>query len=392
MKLFRDLVVVEIAGSIAGAYATKLFSDFGARVVKVEPPGGDSSRWTGPLTRTGQSTEFAYLNTGKASLGIDASSRTGREVLRKLCSQADVLVESFCPGPANPIDDEITRHSQLIRARVSPFGLTGPYAQYRSTPFTDFAVAGHMYLTGEPDREPLQGAPNQSLYASGTHAFIGCLAAIVARENNGPGQDIDVSHFEVMASLHQWTTVRFTHGGVIQRRVGNRYGSLHPSTIYQCRDGYVAFAAVGNESLGRFLSLIEMDHLLEDPRFVSGAARFTNADEFDAIIEPWMMDHSVDEVVQMGQAVRAPVAPVNTPEDLLRDAHLQARDFWVTPAGIAGNPKYPGPPFRMSDHQWSLHPAPGIGVGSAPWVQNLTADGTLLELAGIVRTDPNGDS
>ncbi|MGE0597966.1 MAG: CaiB/BaiF CoA transferase family protein [Dehalococcoidia bacterium] len=365
MKPFEELTIIEIAGSVAGAYAGKLYSDYGAKVVKVEPLEGDPSRTAGPLLAGGMGTEFAYLNTGKSSLALDVRSSPGSDVLRRLCTGADVLVESFSPGPAEPLPDAITRHEELIRVRVSPFGLTGPYSRYRSTPFTDFAVSGHMYLTGEPDREPLQGAPNQTLYASGAHAFVGSLAALIARDENGAGQDVDVSHFEVMASLHQWTTVRYTHGGVIQRRVGNRYGSLHPSTIYRCKDGYVAFAAVGNESLSRFLAVVGMEYLLEDERFASGAARFTNADAFDAIIEPWMLEHSVAEVVELGQGVRAPVAPVNDMNDLLADAHLNYREFWAHPDGEEDSLRYPGPPFRMSGHPWALKHAPKLNEVAA---------------------------
>ncbi|MGE3074426.1 MAG: CaiB/BaiF CoA transferase family protein [Dehalococcoidia bacterium] len=360
MKPFNELTIVEVAGSIAGSYAGKMFSDFGARVIKVEPPGGDPSRTAGPLLPDGMSAEFAYLNTGKSSLALDTSSVSGSDMLRKLSAAADVLLESFSPGPAQPLPDEVTQHPQLIRVRVSPFGLSGPYSNYRSSPFTDFAISGHMYLTGEPSREPLQGAPNQTLYASGAHAFVGSLAALIARDEIETGQDIDVSHFEVMASLHQWTTVRYTHGGVIQRRVGNRYGSLHPSTIYRCKDGWVAFAAVGNESLGRILAVIGMEHLLDEERFASGAARFTHADEFDAIMEPWMLEHSVAEVVALGQGVRAPVAPVNSLKDLLTDDHLNARNFWTSPTDEGADLKYPGPPFRMSGHTWSLRSAPAI--------------------------------
>ncbi len=389
MKPFNELTVVEISGSVAGAYAGKLFADYGARVVTVEPPTGDPQRWTGPLSQGGMSTAFQYLNTGKSSLGLDASTRSGRDVLRRICSSADVVIESFSPGPPTPLTDDVTAHPLVVRVRISPFGLNGPYSAHRSTAFTDFAVSGHMYLTGEPGREPLQGAPGQSLYASGAHGYIGALTAVLARERTGRGQDVDVSHFEVMASLHQWTTVRYTHGGVIQTRVGNRYGSLHPSTIYQCKNGYVAFGAVGNEPLSRFLSLIGMEDLLQDEGFATGSARFANADAFDAIIGPWMLEHTVGEVVELGQSIRAAVAPVNEIRDLLADEHLNARRFWSRPAFDGDDTSYPGPPFRMSEHQWELKPAPDVGTGSSRWVLEGVDARSLLQEAGQLRVDPN---
>lgn len=359
-KPFEQLRIVEIAGSPAGAYTAKLFADYGAVVVKVEPPGGDPLRSAGAHGAAGTSPLFRYLNTGKASLALDLSSAEGERILRELCRNADVIIESFSPGPPAPLADDLTHHDQVVRVRISPFGLTGEWSKRRSTPFTDFAASGHMFLTGEPDREPLQGAPNQTLFAAGTHGYIGALAALTARDRTGRGQDIDVSHFEVMTSLHQWTTVRYTHSGVIQRRAGNRYGSLHPSTIYRCSDGYVAFGAVGNEPLSRFLALIGMDHLLEDERFASGSARFANADEFDAILGDWMLAHTVAEVIELGQAIRAPVGPVNTIEALLDEPHLRARDFWRHPEDDESAVRYPGPPFRMSAHPWRLRTAPPL--------------------------------
>lgn len=391
MKAFHELVIVEMAGAASGAYAAKLFADFGAQVVIVEPPGGDAARWTG--ASAGQSSAaFTYLNTGKSSLAVDAKTATGEDLLRRVCQRADVIIESFSPGPAEPLPDSVTSNEPTVRVRISPFGLDGPSSSYRSTPFTDFAVAGHMFLTGEPDRTPLQGAPDQSLFAAGTHAYIGALTALIAREATGRGQDIDISHFEVMTSLHQWTTVRYTHGGVIQTRVGNRYGSLHPSTLYECADGWVAFGAVGNEPLLRFLSLVGMESMLEDQRFASGAARFANADAFDAILGPWMKEHTVAEVVSLGQAIRAAVAPVNDLENLLADEHLAARRFWAQPEDSedsAGEVRYPGPPFRMSGHVWALRRAPEAGAGSDRW-HGLSADAAaVLRRAGMLRSDPH---
>ena len=378
VKPFNELLVVEIAGSIAGAYAGKLFSDHGARVVKIEPPGGDSMRTVGMLAADGVSTLFHSLNTGKQSIELDITSEPGQADLRELCQVADVVIESSSPGPLVPLGDALTGGPGRVRLRISPFGLDGPYAGWHSTPFTDFAVSGHMYLTGEPDREPLQGAGPQALYASGTYGFIGAMTSLLARDRLRSGQDVDVSHFETMTSLHQWTTVRYTHGGVVQRRAGNRYGSLHPSTIYECNDGFVAFGAVGNESLGRFLAVVGMGDLLDDPRFESGAKRFDNADEFDAILGAWMREHSVAEVVRIAQEVRAPVAPVQTISGILADEHLNARNFWRTPP--AETWRYPGPPFRMSGRAWRLAASPGLG------------DTTVAEAVGSTRSWDPGDN
>ena len=358
VKPFSELVVLELAGSVAGGFAGKLFADYGATVLIVEPAGGSPQRAVGERWQ-GMGTLFAYLNTGKRSVALDVTTATGKGLLRRLVDRADVVIESASPDPLRPVTAEI-EGERLVRLYISPFGLTGPYAGYRSTPFTDYAIAGQMFLNGEPDREPIQGACRQTEYQAGAYGFIGAMAALWERERSGRGQTVDVSHMEGMASLHQWTTVRYTHGGFIQRRVGNRYDTTHPITIYPCKDGHVAVSAPRDDQLERFLAGAGLSHLVEDPRFANGVARLQHAGEFDEQLLPWLMEHTVDEIVSLGQALRVPVGPVPGLLGLLEDPHLAARDFWCT-LGDDTAIRYPGPPFRMSGHHWALGSPPMLG-------------------------------
>ena len=363
MRRFQDLTVIELAGDVAGAYAAKLFADLGARVLKVEPPGGDPSRQVGETildkSPAGQvSAQFAALNTGKQSMILDLSVSPGRATLSRLLESADVVIESSTPAPLYPVTAGLG-HSRLVRLYVSSFGLSGPYAGFRSTAFTDFAAGGQMYLTGEPDREPLQGAGSQPHFAAATYGFSGALVALLAREQTGRGQTVDVSRMETMASLHQWTTVRYTHGGFVQRRIGNRYDSTHPITIYPCKGGHVAISGSSDAQTERLLAVAGLSHLLEDPRFVNGVARLLNADAFDEQLKPWLTAHTSEEITTISQTVRVPVDGVPTLLELLRSPHLAARDFWHTVEGFPGL-RFAGPPFRMSRHPWSLRRSPGL--------------------------------
>ncbi len=358
MKAFQELVVVELAGSLAGAYAGKLFSDYGAQVVKVEPRGGDPARLRGESWR-GIGTEFAYLNTGKQSLVLDVTQAKGWDTLGTLLAGADVVVESSSPEPLEPVTAGIDC-AGLTKVFISPFGLNGPYSHYKSTPFTDYASGGHMYLNGEPHREPIQGAGAQPLYAAGAHAFIGAMAALRAREATGRGQLVEVSHMETMASLHQWTTVRYSHGGKIQRRVGNKYDTMHPITIYPCKDGHVAISAPAEEQCRNLLVVAELTDLIEEERFSNGALRLQNGEAFDEALLPWLLAHTAEEIVSICQAVRVPVGPVPTMLGLLEDAHLADRNFWRRVAD--DEPLlFPGPPFRLSAHEWNLTRPPRLG-------------------------------
>jgi CoA:oxalate CoA-transferase len=403
---FNELVIVELAGSVAGCYAGKLFADLGARVLKVEPAAGDPLRVEGEPLHGRMGTVFAALNTGKESVALDVHTATGRAILDRLLDRADLVIESASPGPLRPVTnptvssrrrasaetaanpggqerDTETSHPHLVKLYISPFGLTGPYAGYRSTSFTDYAIGGHMYLTGEPERAPLQGAGRQPEYQAGVYSFIGAMAALWAREETGQGQTVDVSHMEGMASLHQWTTVRYTHGGFVQRRIGNRYDSTHPITIYPCQDGHVGISAANDPQTERLLAVAGLSHLLDDPRFANGVARLQHADAFDAELMPWLMAHTAAEIVTIAQTARVPVGPVPAMLELLKDEHLAARDFWVTPEGPE-ELRYPGPPFRLSDHPWALRRAPEAGASTRAVLREAGVSGhDALRQAGI---------
>ena len=384
IKPFESLVIVELAGSVAGAYAGKLFAGFGATVLKVEPPGGDPMRSVGePLD--GMGTTFAYLNTGKSSVVIDMSEASGRAKLQTLLRTADAVIESASPGPLVPLA-RANETPGLIKAFVSPFGLSGPYANYRSTSLTDFAAGGQMYLTGEPDREPLQGAGPQAQYAAALHAFIGILAALRHRGATGEGQEIEVSHMETMASLHQWTSVRWTHGGRIQRRIGNRYDTLHPVTLYACRDGFVAVSASTEDQAERLMAVAGVGEMHDDPRFRGGAARLVNAEAFDELLAPWLMSHTAAELVEIGQTARIPVAPAPGLLELVADPHLDARGFWQRPIGETDGPRYPGPPFRISGIPWRLSPAPQLGEGAVDDMPPTPVAGRIADETGATPT------
>jgi crotonobetainyl-CoA:carnitine CoA-transferase CaiB-like acyl-CoA transferase len=386
---FQDLVVVEIAGSVAGGYAGKLFAGFGATVLLIEPPGGAEQRRAGEaLGEFG--TLFAYLATGKRSICLDLGVASGRALLERLLQRADVVIESSSPEPLAPVT-RARVDERLVRLYISPFGLTGPYSGYRSTPFTDYAAGGQMFLTGEPDREPLQGAGRQPEYAAGTYGFIATMAALRYRAQSGAGQTIDVSHMEAMASMHQWTSVKYTHTGTIEHRIGNRYSSAHPITIYPCKDGFVAISAAGDESTARLLAVMGYTHLLDDPRFASGLDRLDNYAAFDAEIQPWLLEHTVAEIVGIAQDVRVPVGPVPGMLALLEDAHLASRDFWDT-LEVAGRPlRFPGAPFRLSRHPWQVAPPPRAGESTRAALEESGASRLdALRQAGVIGVSANG--
>ena len=347
MKPFQELQIVEIAGSQAGAFAAKLFADYGASVVKVEPPGGDPLRIRGEACGEIGS-EFAFLNTSKRSISLDLNTDAGLGGLEPLLAKADVVVESSAPDPLQPLNDGLGS-DQLIRARVSPFGSSGPYAGYRSTVFTDDAIGGHLFASGDPERAPLKRAGLHTQMQAGMHTFIGCMAALHARERTGRGQTVEVAHLEGMAALHQHTTTMWTHGQHILQREGNaQAGPWHPAGVYECQDGYIFLGHAVGVKLVPFVQALGYGHLFEDPRFATDGSRGAHKREFDAALQQRLLEMTVEAVTEIGRATFSPIGPVPPMLEVLQDEQFEAREFWVE----LGEPslKFPRGPFLIEGH------------------------------------------
>jgi crotonobetainyl-CoA:carnitine CoA-transferase CaiB-like acyl-CoA transferase len=350
MKRFQDLRIVEITGSAAGSYASKLFADYGASVFRIEPREGAPDLHEGEDWH-GIGTTYAYLNTSKRRLQLDLHDEPARRQLDKLLAAADVLIESSSPDPLTLVTTPgISQggHQHLVRTQISPFGSFGPYSQFRSNSFTDDAIGGHLYVNGERDREPIRRPGLHSLFQAGVHAYIGTIAALWARDRKTRGQTVEVAHLDGLASLHQHTTTMWTQAGHIIQRVGNRQpGPWHPVGCYPCKDGYVHLALASGVKLADFLAAAGIGHLLDDPRFGDDHQRGAHKDEFDEALIPWLMEHTVDEIVEIGQSVFAPVGRVPTMLELLNDPHLAARDYWCSIEGES-TLQLPRGPFHIS--------------------------------------------
>jgi crotonobetainyl-CoA:carnitine CoA-transferase CaiB-like acyl-CoA transferase len=364
--------VVDLAQGVGASYCGKLLACFGADVVKVEPPGGGRDRAPGPGDGEWNAA-FLFLNTGKRSSVIDATAAQGRQALEELLTGADIVLtdegsqavlgERF--GAMRLHDD----YPGLIHADVSAFGPGGPYAGWAATPLTVYALGGYMYLTGDEDREPLQGPGPQPGYMAGAQAFAGVLLALLARAD-GHGQRIDVSELEALACAHQWTVARYSYSGMIQRRIGNRYDSGHPITLYRCKGGYVSVGASNDEQAGRLAQLVGLPDLVTDERFATSISRLVNADAYDEIIQPWMDERTKDEITDVCQEWRIPCAPVSTLQDILHHPQLDYRKFWQRLDGPGGTRLiYPGPPFGMSETPGRIEPPPDLGDSPAPIVR-----------------------
>ena len=324
VKPLRDLVVVEIAGSMAGAYCAKMFVDGGADVRLA------GERTLGPH-------QSAYLHQGKTPASVsDIDFR-----------RVDVIIESSAPDPLVPLPIDAP---SAVRVRISPFG-RGPHAHWRSTDLVDYALSGHSYLYGHPDREPLRGPPDQPAVASGLYGFVGAMAALLARDRVGGGQTVEVSHLQVMVALHQVTLLRWQATRNILRRMGNRYtGQGQPNGPYPCSDGWISICGVTEPQVEALLAVTGLMHLRERPEITSLMDFQSHPEILDEPLTEWLSKQRVDEVVELFQAMRIPTSPLLDTAELLDDPQLAARGFFKP---MASNPdvRVPGLPFTLSHHQ-----------------------------------------
>ncbi len=363
--MIEGLTVVELAGSVAGGYAAKLLADFGARVHVV----GEVSR-----PRWGSTAGMSlYLDRAKSVAG-DLGDRD----LAMLIAESDVVIESSAPDPLASTLDRYQPDSRRVDVAISPFGSAGPLANHRSTDLTDQAIAGHLYLNGDPDREPLQGPDHQVAYAAGAHAAIGALAAVQARLRTGRGQRVEVTHHEVMTALHQFTLLRQTHNGDILRRMGNRYaGPGQPAGVYRCGDGLISLIAPRGDQLESIIAVTGLDHLLELPGVDGVYGLMHHPTLLDEHLGAWLRDQDLQDTIELFQAMRIPAGSVSTIDDLLEDDHLGLRGFWSRVEHEGRTVRVPGPAASITaaaeptapteSMSGSAGPAPGsVGLGDGP--------------------------
>jgi crotonobetainyl-CoA:carnitine CoA-transferase CaiB-like acyl-CoA transferase len=382
-QALAGLRVVDISQGIAGPYATKLLADAGALVTKVEPPDGDVSRRLGPFPDDVPGPEtsglYLHLNTSKRSVTLDLTTEAGRGVLKKLLARSDVFVCADRTSTLQPLglsySELRAEFPDLIVAQVSPFGASGPYAEYDGTSLTAMAMSTIMYNTGDPEREPLATGGEPAAYVAGIHLWIGILAALAKRERDGGGEHVDVSMADAAAAADEYNTAMYGFQGAVRRRYYSRHIFGYPNDIVPCADGHVVMipGAAGMPSPLTRDTLSPMALLMEDPDlnqhelFLGAGERMIRWREFDALIEPYLSTHSAAEIVMTAQALRMPFAYVPNAAQLLEDEHLAERGFF----GQAGKYRIPGPPFRMSRTPLQSAQAPALGSANDEIVREL---------------------
>ena len=258
---------------------------------------------------------------------------------------------------------------------LSGFGLDGPYAAWRSSPLGDWAAGGHLFLTGDVDREPLQGGGPWDTYLHGAVAAVGTAAAAIHAARTGEGQVVDVSAIEALASMHQWTVTMYTHNGTVKRRWGNLLGeSSHPVALYHCQDGDISIVAVSPPQWEALCIAMELWDLLADRRLDVIGERFDRAAEIDAQINQWLSTRTVDEAIELpAGARRAGQSPVDDVAGAARGAARRAPVLRRARETLGDGAAMPWMPFRLEDRDVAFRAAPALGADTAEVLAGLAA-------------------
>ena len=328
----KGLRVVEMGQLIAGPFAAKTLGDFGADVIKIEPPGAGDPLRNWRLIQDGTSVWWQVQSRNKRSIALDLRSAEGQDIARQLIAQADVLIENFRPGTLEGwgMDYETLSKTNpgLVMLRISGYGQTGPYRDLPGFGAIGEAMGGLRHLTGEPDRIPVRCGISIGDTLAALHGTIGVLMALYHRKvNGGQGQVIDVALNEAVLNVMESLVPEYSAFGAVREPAGSALPGIAPSNAYRCADGVVLIAGNGDSIFKRLMALMGRDDLGNDPELANNAGRVTRVQELDAAIEAWTQARSVTDVLVALAEASVPAGRVYTAKDIVEDPHYRARDM-----------------------------------------------------------------
>lgn len=309
----------------------------GARVIKIEKPGGDPSRNMAPFfkdpSRPEKSLSFQYHNTNKLGITLDLEHDEGRGLFLRLIKKYDVIIESFSSGYLEKIGLGFSTLSDLnpkiVLASITGFGQDGPYSKYKSCDLVASAFGGQMSVTGDSTTPPLKLSGGQPLYISSLFAAIGILLAVRKRGKMGIGEHLDISLQASMAATLEHVMVRYFHDHSIPERQGGLHWR-HEFNLFPCKDGFIHLSLFQQwETLVEWMKQDGMAEDLGEARWLDDGYRRENVSHIIAVLQRWTKTHTIKELFDLGQLMRFPWAPVRTPMDLIQCPQLKARDFFM---------------------------------------------------------------
>jgi len=360
--------VLELGSLIAGPYCAKTLADFGAEVIKVEPPGeGDPlRRWR--RMRNGTSLWWQVQSRGKKSVTVDLRRPEGQEIVRALAKRAHVVIENFRAGALEKWNlgwEALSKDNpRLVMVRVSGYGQNGPYSRRPGFAAIAEAMGGLRYVTGYPDRPPVR--PNLSLgdTLASLYGVIGALLALLHLKNGGGGQLIDVALYESVFNVMESLLPEYDADGFVRERSGSSLPGIAPSNLYPCKDGgYVLIAGNADALYRRLMTEIGRTDLRDDPALARNDGRAVQMKRIDDAIAEWTSRLSQEEVLFRMEKAEVPAGRIYSAADIAADPHYAARGMLVDSVAGDGQPlKQPGIVPKLSATPGAVGgPAPGLG-------------------------------
>ncbi len=373
--------VLELGSLIAGPFCAKTLADFGAEVLKVEPPGdGDPlRRWR--RMRNGTSLWWQVQSRNKKSITVDMRQAAGQEIVRALAARADIVIENFRPGALEKWNlgwDVLAKaNPKLVMVRISGYGQTGPYRERPGFAAIAEAFGGLRYVTGFPDRPPVR--PNLSIgdTLASLHGVIGALLALHHVKNGGPGQVIDVALYESVFNVMESLLPEYDAQGYVRERSGSALPGIAPSNLYPCSDGsYVLIAGNADSLYHRLMTTIGRTDLRDDPALARNDGRAAQMARIDDAIGAWTSQRTQSEVLAAMEKAEVPAGRIYSVADIAVDPHYAAREMIVDTIAGDGEPlKQPGVAPRLSTTPGAIRtPAPGLGEHTAGILAELGYD------------------
>ena len=370
--------VIEMGQLIAGPFAGKTLGEFGADVVKIEPPGAGDPLRNWRLIKNGTSVWWQVQSRNKRSVAIDLRAPDGQQLARQLIAEADVLIENFRPGTLEgwglSPDELHALNPGLVILRISGYGQTGPYRDLPGFGVIGEAMGGLRHLTAEPGRVPVRVGVSIGDTLAALHGVIGVMMALYHRKvNGGAGQVIDVALHEAVFNVMESLLPEYSAFGAVREAAGSALPGIAPSNAYACQDGWVLVAGNGDSIFKRLMTTIGRDDLGTAPDLADNAGRVARVAEIDAAIGAWTKGKTVQQVMDALAAARVPAGKVYTARDIAEDPHYRARDMILRQATRDGDTvEVPGIVPKLSA-------TPGTVRASAPHVGDDT-DSVLREM------------
>ncbi|HEY0940239.1 MAG TPA: CoA transferase [Steroidobacter sp.] len=377
------LRVIELGTLLAGPFCGQLLGDFGAEVIKVEPPGkGDPMRAWGRKKLNGSSLWWPVVARNKKAITLDLRQAEGQALLRSLVEKADFLIENFRPGTMEKWGlgwPELSAiNPRLIMVRVSGYGQTGPYSRRAGFGAIGEAMGGLRYVVGDPSTPPSRMGISIGDSLAATFACNGALMALHHRHVTGRGQVVDSAIYEAVLNMMESLVTEYDKLGLIRERTGAILPNVAPSNVYKTLDGLVLIAGNQDTVFGRLAEAMGQPELASDPRYATHSARGENQAELDALIERWTQTLSTSQVLDLMDQHGVPAGLIYRAPEMLADPHFQAREAIVS---------VPHPEFgelRMQNVAPKLSESPGSVRLPSPTLGQHN-DEVYLDLLGIAR-------